>query len=300
MKKINGCVLGLAVKEKSDLDTKEIFYKAFKQLRKLHRNGYAHLDAHPGNIMISPQKPYKATLIDLSKMQPVSYLGLVWDYKTLFEYLPQHCSISDFYLRETKEYFQKHTIAAMSDVINWLLFAAVLTEMFPSLVDPKMGNLLIGSCMIYEMARSANFLRSLAPNILVPPTLGLAGFNIYRTWKHGPSLLLQHPEENVFNPWAWVSTVYMYIGLALATRLITEFLDDYILPEKIITNKMDMFFNHVHPLKENLLSQAENIPGVKRLLPASYAKRIGIFSTQEQYGIDKTIQALECESRLSS
>ncbi|MGQ3892713.1 protein kinase domain-containing protein [Legionella sp. CNM-4043-24] len=283
MKKMEGSVLDDAIKEKSDLDVKEIYFEAFRHLKKFHRKmGYAHLDSHPGNFMISSLKPYKARLIDFSRMQPVSFGGIAMDYKNLMMYFPIHCSPIEFYLREKKEYYKKHPIAAMSDIASWFLHAFILAGMLPLLSGEEICASVKRACFTYGAAKAFNVTRSMMPNFLLPMFSPIIFLIINELWKNGLALLINQ-EVSIFNPWVWINVMYLFVGLSLVCRLFMEFADDYILPERFILKKMNIFFNQLHPLKENILLKAKEISEAERFLPISYAKRTGRFFTIEQH-----------------
>lgn len=267
MNKIAGSTLGDAVKNKKSFEIKQIYYEAFKKMQKLHRKGYAHLDIHSQNVMISAMKPYKATLIDFSTMQPVSTLGNLIDYAFFSEELPKNCSILEFYIRETKEYYQKHPRAVVIDVFNVLISVAIYQAI-----------------ILQEMTKALNIIRNCIPNILLIPFFMVLYLHLSDLWNSESFELFQ--EESAYDILLYLYT--LYTEFVLIYTLTKEFIEDYLLPERVILKNMDLFFTYVHPIKESMLTQAKKISNTEALLSKSYAQKARMFSLQEHSELDTT------------
>lgn len=247
-KKINGSLLSLA--EKNVLKPGKLYYKAYQQLKKFHRKGYVHLDPHSGNFIVSPHKPHKVSLIDFSRSQTSSYFGRLIDYKLFFSDLPQNYSMVDFYIREKREYLQNHKITSILGLLSWPLFIMIAAK----LVVPSMIHLenFLMYCFLYELLNMATAVRStlfsLALTMVALPII-LLGMALI--WEE-QALLLMKGEVSIFDPLVLLNTVYTVSMIVQLGKSFLMGLDDYVLPETVINKKMNFFFKHIHPLKQQI------------------------------------------------
>lgn len=260
IKKIDGTVLGALKHNENTVNDDELFYAAFKKLKKLHRLGYAHLDPHMDNFMVSKKQAdkLKLSLFDFSRTQNVSWIGCFFDYMIFVKYLPNASSFFKYYLRERWEHAKKHKIKVTTEFLMYTVMIALSVYGASSLgIEPHMAQQIIHAYVIQEIAASAKFARFIGVAPLHVISLCFSSLAAYSHWIHGPSLLMN--EHNGFNPITYFNCARLLSQISKIAETTSEILDDYILPSFVVQKKTDLLFKYVYPTSARWCAKVQNM-----------------------------------------
>ena len=259
MKKIDGTVLGALNNHNNSADTDEIFYRAFKKLKKLHRLGYAHLDAHVGNFMISTGERGKVSLFDFSRTQSASWIGSFADYMIFIPYIPNPSLFFNYYMREILGHAKKHKIQVTTEIFIYTFMAASSVYGVPPLaIEPHMIQRILLSHVFQKIADSLKFARFMGTGPLHIASLALSSLVAYSDWNHGPSKLMNE-EKWLYNPIAYLNSAQLITRISKLCETTSEVLDDYILPAFVVKKKTDLLFKYVYPTSARWVTKAQEM-----------------------------------------